>query len=204
MLVGGDNATEPAPAGLRRAIWAVALLNLGYFAVEFSAALSVRSASLFADSADFFEDAAVNFLIIAALGWSLRRRAQVGAVLAAILLAPAIAFAWTLWRKVVDPTPPAPFAMGIVGAGALLVNVYCAFLLARWRKSGGSLTMAAFLSARNDALANLAIIGAGTITYFWRSIWPDVIVGVGIALMNLDAARAVWEASHRERADACA
>jgi Co/Zn/Cd efflux system component len=47
--------------GLRRAIWIVALLNLAYFGVEFAVALSIGSVSLFADSVDFFEDAAVNF-----------------------------------------------------------------------------------------------------------------------------------------------
>ncbi|HWT50691.1 MAG TPA: cation transporter, partial [Caulobacter sp.] len=83
----------------RSAVRLVALLNLAYFAVEMAVALRIGSVSLLADSADFFEDAAVNFLIFAALGWSASRRARVGGVLAAILLAPAVAFLWTLWRK---------------------------------------------------------------------------------------------------------
>ena len=46
----------------------------------------------------------------------------------------------------------------------------------------GSLTRAAFLSARNDALANVAIVATGLITAFlWRSAWPDVVVGLAIA-----------------------
>ena len=82
---------------------------------------------------------------------------------------------------------------------ALVINTGCAVLLARFRSHGGSLTKAAFLSARNDAIANMAIIAAGLLTaYLWRSIWPDVIVGLGIAAMNLDAAREVWEAAHEE------
>ena len=52
---------------------------------------------------------------------------------------------------------------------ALAVNLLCAFMLARYRDHAGSLTRAAFLSARNDALANIAIIGAGLLTAFlWR------------------------------------
>jgi Co/Zn/Cd efflux system component len=39
------------------------------------------------------------------------------------------------------------------------VNLTCALMLARYRTHGGSLTRAAFLSARNDVLANVAIIG---------------------------------------------
>nr|WP_272877223.1 cation transporter [Neoroseomonas eburnea] len=46
------------------------MLNLGYLGVEFAVALSIGSVSLLADSVDFLEDAAVNFLIFAALGWS--------------------------------------------------------------------------------------------------------------------------------------
>jgi Co/Zn/Cd efflux system component len=185
--------------GLRRAIALVATLNLAYFGIEFLVAIRIGSVSLLADSADFFEDAAVNFLILAALGWSMRRRAQVGMALAAILLAPAAAFLWTLWSKFSSPLPPDPISLGVTGAGALLVNLFCAFLLAGWRHHGGSLTRAAFLSARNDAVANLGIIVAGAVTlYVWRSIWPDVIVGLAIAAMNIDAAHAVWRAARGE------
>ena len=33
----------------------------------------------------------------------------------------------------------------------------------------------------------------------WASAWPDLIVGAGIFLLNLDAAREVYEAARRER-----
>lgn len=183
---------------LRRVVRIVALLNLAYFGVEFAVALAIGSVSLFADSADFFEDAAVNFLIFVALGWSATRRAQVGMALSGILLAPALAFLWTLWQKVNSPIPPDAVALTITGVGALIINLFCAFLLARYRNHSGSLTKAAFLSARNDALANIAIIAAGVLTLYVRSVWPDVIVGFGIAIMNLDAARAVWSAARDE------
>ena len=76
-------------------------------------------------------------------------------------------------------------------------------MLARHRAHGGSLTRAAFLSARNDALANVAIIVAGLVTAFlWRSAWPHLIVGLGIAAMNADAAREVWTAAREEHATA--
>ena len=54
----------------RQAVAVVAVLNLVYFGVEFTVALNIRSVSLFADSIDFLEDTAVNFLILVALGWS--------------------------------------------------------------------------------------------------------------------------------------
>lgn len=183
---------------LRRAVMLVALLNLAYFGVEFAVAVNIGSVSLLADSVDFLEDAAVNLLIFTALGWSATRRARTGKALAVILLLPALAFLWTLWRKFAAPTPPEAIPLTVTGLGALAVNLTCAFTLARYRSHRGSLTKAAFLSARNDALANIAIIGAGIATVFTRSLWPDLIVGLGIAAMNLDAARAVWTAAHEE------
>lgn len=190
-----DGAASPE---LRRAIRLVAMLNLGYFFVEFASAISISSVSLFADSIDFLEDTSVNLLILFALGWSLRARSRVGMALAVILLVPGFAALWTVWQKVASPLPPEPIALSVVGAGALAVNLTCAFILARFRTASGSLTKAAFLSARNDAYANIAIIAAGVVTAYTLSIWPDVIVGLGIAAMNATAAKEVWEAARAE------
>jgi Co/Zn/Cd efflux system component len=188
----------PSPS-LRRAVLTVAMLNLGYFFVEFTSAISISSVSLFADSIDFLEDTSVNLLILFALGWSLRARSRVGMALAVILLVPGLAALWTVWQKISSPLPPEPITLSAVGFGALVVNVTCAFILARFRKASGSLTRAAFLSARNDAYANIAIIAAGFVTAFTHSIWPDVIVGLGIAAMNAGAAKEVWEAARQEQ-----
>lgn len=186
---------------LKQTVLVVAGLNLAYFGVEFAVALRVGSVSLLADSADFLEDAAVNLLVFLALGWAATRRARVGMVLAGLLLLPAVAFLWVLYQKLLDPSPPEAAALTVVGLGALAVNVTASFLLARHRKAAGSLSRAAFLSARNDAFANLGIIGAGLITAMHPSIWPDIVVGLAIAVMNLDAAHEVWEAAQRESND---
>ncbi|MFW2853764.1 cation transporter [Sphingomonas sp. TX0543] len=183
---------------LRHAVRLVALFNLAYFGIEFAVATRIGSVSLFADSVDFLEDAAVNFLIFAALGWDPRRRARVGMALSAILLAPALALLWTLWQKFNLPVPPAPVPLSLTALGALAVNLLCAFRLVTYRHHGGSLTKAAFLSARNDAFANIAIIGAALATARSHSIWPDIVVGLAIAAMNMDAARKVWEAARDE------
>ena len=190
-----------APAGdrgLRRVVALVALLNLAYFGVEFAVALAIGSVSLFADSVDFLEDASVNLLILLALRWSLRARARVGMLLAAILLLPALGMLWALWGKLQLPLPPPSLPLTVTGLGAMAVNFGCAVLLVRYRHHAGSLTHAAFLSARNDVLANIAIVLAGLVTALFPSVWPDVLVGVGIMLMNVDAARAVWRAARRE------
>jgi len=198
-----DRAEGGAPAGdslaLRRVVIGVAALNLAYFFVEFAVAQRIGSVSLFADSIDFLEDASVNTLILVALGWSVQRRGAVGILLAVILLLPGLATVWTAWQKFLVPIAPAPVPLSVTALGALAVNFSCAFMLARVRHVGGSLSRAAFLSARNDVLANLAIMAAGGLTLLWVSAWPDLLVGLGIFLMNLDAAREVYATARREQ-----
>ena len=186
------------PAALRRAVAWVAALNLAYFGVEFAVARAIGSVSLFADSIDFLEDTAVNLLVLLALGWTARWRARVAMGLAALLLVPSALTLWTAWQKFLLPLPPAPLPLSLAALGALAVNLSCALLLARFRGHGSSLVRAAYLSARNDAAANIAIIAAALVTLVWVSAWPDLIVGLGIFALNADAARDVMRAARRE------
>ena len=183
---------------LRKIVILVASLNLAYFGVEFGVAIGIGSVSLFADSVDFLEDTSLNFLIAVALGWTAIKRARLGMALAGILLIPGVATLWTAWQKFMAPLPPAPIPLSLAGTGALIINLSCAFILARFRSHSGSLTRAAFLSARNDAVANVAIIVAGIVTAYTLSGWPDLIVGLGILAINADAAREVWSAAREE------
>jgi len=187
-----------ATGNVRRVVLLVAALNLAYFGVEFAVALKIGSVSLFADSVDFLEDASVNFLIAVALGWRATLRARVGTLLAAVLLVPALAALWAAWSKLLSGIPPVPVPLTLTGAGALAVNLSCALMLAGVRAHAGSLTRAAFLSARNDVAANVAIIAAGFVTAATRSVWPDLVVGLGIVAMNAGSAREVWLVAREE------
>jgi Co/Zn/Cd efflux system component len=185
----------------RRTVLLVALLNLGYFGVEFAVALVIGSVSLFADSVDFLEDASINLLIFFAAAWSLRSQARVGGVLAFVILVPAIATIVVAVQKILDPVPPQALPLSLAAAGALLVNLACAFLLVRHRRKGGSMAKAAWLSARNDALADIAIILVAVVTIWLQTGWVDIVVGIAIGVLNADAARVVWRASRNERLD---
>lgn len=180
----------------------MAALNFAYFGVEFAVALAIRSVSLMADSIDFLEDTSINLLIAVALGWPVAWRVRTGRLLAGVLLVPSLSALWMAWSKLTDPAPPGAFVLSVTGLGALTVNLSCALLLVRHRHHAGSLSRAAWLSARNDALANMAIIGAGGLTAWTLSMWPDLVVGLGIAALNADAAREVWLAARREHLEA--
>ena len=91
----------------------------GWASVAGSAAALGISIALIADSLDFLEDAAINLLIFAGIGWSVRNRARLGVVLAGILLVPGLATAWAAWQKFADLTPPEPVALTLTGLHSL-------------------------------------------------------------------------------------
>lgn len=184
---------------LRRIVLVVALLNLSYFFVEFTVALAAGSVSLLADSVDFLEDTAINLLIFIALGWPLAKRAAMGKAMAVVILGPAAVAAWQAIQRFSDPVAPDVVPVVLASLGAVGINGTSAWLLVRVRQHGGSLSRAAFLSARNDVLVNVAIIAMAVITLWTDSGWPDLILGCLIIALALHAAYEVWEVSEEER-----
>ena len=187
---------------LKRAVAWVAALELSFFGIEAAIALAIGSVALVADSIDFLEDASINLLILLALGWSLTARARVGMILAGLILVPTLATMWVAWQKFNAPIPPPAIPLTLTGLAALAVNATSALLLARHRSSGGSMVRAAFLSARNDMIANVGIICAGLATLYKPSAWPDLIVGVAVALLNIGAFWEVFEVARDEHRQA--
>lgn len=193
---------SPAEIGarrLRRVVLVVAMLNLSYFFVEFAVALVAGSVSLLADSVDFLEDTSINLLIFVALGWPLAKQAAIGKAMAVIILGPAAVAAWEAIQRLADPFAPDVVPVVLASLGAIAINGTSAWLLIHVRHHGGSLSRAAFLSARNDVLVNVAIIGMAVITLWTTSGWPDLILGCLIIGLALHAAHEVWEVSEEER-----
>ena len=183
---------------LRGTVLVVAGLNLAYFFVEAGVAVAIGSVSLLADSVDFLEDAAVNLLVVVALGWAAAAQARVGRLMSLVILLPALAAAWQAFAKLADPVAPDPWALTLTAGGAVAVNSVAAMLLVRVRHRAGSMTQASWLAARNDVLVNLAIIAMWLVTAATGSGWPDIALGVVIVVLNVTAAREVWELATEE------
>jgi Co/Zn/Cd efflux system component len=195
-----DQAAALADAArLRRIVLIVAGLNFAYFFVEFAVALAAGSVALLADSVDFLEDTAVNLLIFLALSWPMVHRAVMGKVMAVLILGPAALAGWEAVQRFSEPSVPKVLPLVLASVGAIAINGTSAWLLTRVRHHGGSLSRAAFLSARNDVLVNLSIIAMAAVTVWTSSGWPDLILGCFIIGLALFAAHEVWEASEEER-----
>ncbi|HEY4974103.1 MAG TPA: hypothetical protein VII41_10865, partial [Steroidobacteraceae bacterium] len=103
------------------------------------------------------------------------------------------------WQKWLLPAVPAALPLALTALGALAVNISCALILARVRHAGGSLSRAAFLSARNDVWANVAILAAAALSLAWHTGWPDLAVGLAILALSLGAASEVYHSARAER-----
>jgi Co/Zn/Cd efflux system component len=180
-------ATDNKPMDYRKALYLAAALNLIMMVVEVGGALWANSIALMADAIDFYEDAMTYLLAAALIGLGVRARAAFGALTAFLMVVPCLWIAWKTVQQMMEGLPPDPLPMGAIGLLALGVNVYCAFILLPHRK-GDSAHQGVWLSTRNDAIANIAIILAAVVTAFWPSVWPDAVVGFGIVLLNLHAA----------------
>ena len=194
-----EHAERLDAARLRRVVVIVGILNLAYFFIEFTVALAAGSISLLADSVDFLEDAAINLLIFIALGWPLARRAVMGKAMALVILGPAAVAGWQAIPRFTDPLAPDLVPVVLASLGAIAINGSSAWLLSGVSRHGGSLSRAAFLSARNDVLVNVAVIGMAVVTLWTNSGRPDLILGCCIIVLALHASYEVWEVSEDER-----
>ena len=82
---------------------------------------------------------------------------------------------------------PEPFLMTWVATLALTANVISALLLFRFRE-GDANVRSVWICSRNDAIGNVAVVGAAGAVWLTGSGWPDVIVAAALAGLFLRGA----------------
>jgi Co/Zn/Cd efflux system component len=87
--------------------------------------------------------------------------------------------------------------MAAIGALALAANALCFSLLWRHRADGINLR-STWLCSRNDLIANAAVLVAAVLVALSGSGWPDIFVGLGIAILFLRTAAVVIRESFVE------
>ncbi|MDG9930897.1 MULTISPECIES: cation transporter [unclassified Pseudomonas] len=184
----------------RRILWVALLVNLAMFVVEIGAGVKAGSVSLLADSLDFLGDSANYGISLWVLGMSLAIRARAAQFKAVTMLLLGLGVLGTaLWHWWQGEVPSAP-TMGVVGTLALLANLGVAVLLYAYRE-GDSNMRSVWLCTRNDALGNLAVLGAALGVFGTGSAWPDLIVASIMALLAITAAVQVLRQADGELKD---
>jgi cation diffusion facilitator family transporter len=174
----------------RRVLWVVLVINATMFFVEITAGWLAGSTALLADALDFLADSATYGLTLYVLARSMRWK-----VTAALIKGGAMGLfgIWVMFeaaRRAFDPALPDAATMGLVGAMALAANTASAVLLF-WHRSDDINMRSVWLCSRNDAIANLLVIGAAGGVFATATAWPDLAVGALIAGLELSAARSI-------------
>lgn len=188
---GGDDETLVALRNRQRTVlWMVLGINAVLFVVEFGVGWWARSTALLADSLDMLGDAFVYAFSLWVLHRGTRWRARAALSKGVVqLIFGLVVLSQAAWRAV-EGTPPVADAMALMGLVALAGNTWAFALL--WRHRSDDINMTAtWLCSRNDLIANAAVLTAAVAVWQLDSVWPDVIVGVAIAVLFLRTASAV-------------
>lgn len=181
----------------RRVLWAALTANALMFGVELWAGAQSGSASLLADAIDFLGDAAnyaVSLLVLSmALAWRARAALLKGATMLAFGLFVVARVAWGAWTG----AAPEPITMGTVGLLALAANLGVAVLLYRWR-AGDANMRSVWICTRNDALGNVAVMGAALGVFGTGTAWPDLVVAAVMAGLAISGGAAVMRQARAE------
>ena len=184
----------------RRILWVALVVNAAMFAVELFAGFQAGSLSLLADAIDFAGDALNYGVPLAVLAPALAWRAR-AALLKAVsmmgfgvyILAQAV---WSLWHGEV----PAALTMGAVALLALAANVGVATLLYAFREGDANMR-SVWLCSRNDAIGNLAVMGAALSVLGTHTAWPDLAVAAVMASLALHGGWQVLRQAREELHD---
>ena len=158
----------------------VLAVNAIMFCVEFGAGFFARSTALLGDSLDMLGDTLVYAFSLYVLNKNRAWRARSALIKGGVMLAFGLGvFVTAILRLQVGVIPLVPAMVGI-GVLALMANAFCFALLWRHRTSDLNLR-STWLCSRNDLVANGAVIVAALLVAQLHSVWPDVLIGVGIA-----------------------
>ncbi len=174
----------------RKVLWAALVVNAAMFMVELAAGLGAASASLLADAADFFGDAANYGVSLFVLGlapvWRSRAALAKGLSMGVYGAGVVGLTAWNLSRGAM----PDAATMGIVGFLALSANLGVAALLYRYR-SGDANMRSVWICTRNDAIGNVAVLLAALGVFGTQAGWPDLVVAATMATLGITGAATV-------------
>jgi len=157
-------------------------INLGMFFIEAIYGWLSESRALFADSLDMLGDAILLGSSLFVVQRSEKWRTWVSLIKGLVMGMFSFFILASVIYKFLYPGLPEAFTMGIVGGLALAANLFCAFLIYRYRSDDINMK-SVWLCTRNDVLANLGILVAAWGVAFTHSFWPDLVVGTLISIL---------------------
>lgn len=168
----------------------VLAINAVMFVVVFAAGLLANSTALLSDSLDNLGDALTYALSLYVISRSTREKAKVALFKGGLILAAGLFVLGQVIYRVLVPTVPIFETMGSVAFLALVANSICLALL--WKHQSDDINMSSVWEcSRNDIATNLAVIVAAAGVWFFDAGWPDLVIGLVLALLLINSSRRV-------------
>jgi len=162
-------------------------INAVMFIVELTAGLLGGSVSLLADSLDMLGDALVYGFSIYVVARGARMKANAALFKGGIMATFGLFVLGQAIYKIIFPQVPVFETIGVIGLLALVANSICFALL--WRHRVDDINMSSvWLCSRNDIIANVSVLFAALGVWGTHSGWPDILVGLALAVLFLRSA----------------
>jgi len=167
-------------------------INAVMFVVVFAAGLWASSSALLSDSLDNLGDAFTYAVSLYAVGRGARVKAKVAILKGLLILAAGVFALGLVVYKLMSPAVPVVETMGFIAALALIANSVCLALL--WKHRNEDVNMSSvWHCSRNDIASNLSVFVAAAGVWSIHSQWPDLAVGLALALLFMNSARSVLQ-----------
>ena len=165
----------------------VLAINAVMFVVELVAGVIAGSTALLSDSLDNLGDALTYGLSLYAVGRGPQVKAKVALFKGGLILTAGLFVLGQVAYRIVSPTVPIFEAMGTVALLALLANGSCLAVLWKHRDEDINMT-SVWECSRNDIASNISVLIAAVGVWLIGSGWPDLVVGLLLALLFLRSA----------------
>lgn len=175
----------------------VLAINAVMFVVELAAGLMASSTALLSDSLDNLGDALTYGLSLYAVSRGARHKALVALFKGGLILTAGLFVLGQVVYRMAVPALPVFETMGIVSVLALVANGSCLALL--WKHRAEDINMTSVWEcSRNDIASNVGVFVAAGGVWLTRSAWPDLLLGLLLALLFLRSAASVLRSAITE------
>jgi cation diffusion facilitator family transporter len=171
----------------RKVLWSVLLINAFMFFVEYFWGIYAHSQALMADSLDMLGDALAYASTLYVIGMSNFAKARSSQFKAWLMIVLGLSvFAKTLYSFYYGHSPK-DHIMLVVAFVALIANAFCLWLLTK-HKNDDINFRSVWICSRNDIISNSSVLFAAFLVGYFKSAWPDILVGFLIAALFLKSA----------------
>lgn len=173
---------------MRKVLWIALWINLIVFGGQLLAAIIANSSALLADSIDMIGDVIAYAISLYAFNrgdkWVAKAALFKGIII--VVLASIVVVDASKKFFIIESIPSSSL-MIIFSLIGLAANGFCLWLLTTYREENLNMK-SVWICSRNDILVNLSVMLTAVLVYSFQSQWPDVIIGLSLAVILLYSA----------------